>query len=56
MTAAPVIKKMINRTQEVKQNYPTDSETHEGLTEIELILIDVFDEIVFNSNSYNDNN
>jgi len=46
---------MINQTKEFKQKLPSDSDTHKGLTEIELILVDVFDQMIFNSNSYNDN-
>tara|TARA_B100001250_G_scaffold187293_1_gene160949 strand:- start:139 stop:282 length:144 start_codon:yes stop_codon:yes gene_type:complete len=47
---------MINQTKEFKQKFPSDSETHKGLYEIELILVDTFDKMIFNSNSYNDNN
>jgi len=46
---------MINQTKEFKQKLPSDSKTHKGLNEIELILVDVFDQMIFNSNSYNDN-
>ena len=58
MTVLPVIKKMINQTEKFKETLPPDSKAHQDLAHVKYILVDVFDQIVFNSqnpNSYNDN-
>jgi len=46
---------MINQTEKFKESLPPDSKAHKELTHIGYILTDVFDKMIFNSNSYNDN-
>ena len=49
---------MINQTEQFKETLPSDSKAHQDLEEIKYILVDVFDQIVFNHlnpDSYNDN-
>ena len=58
MTALPIIKKMINQTKKFKETLPSDSKAHRDLTHVGCILVDVYDQIVFNHpnpDSYNDN-
>ena len=58
MTALPIIKKMINQTEKLKETIPYDSKAYRELEHIKYILDDVSDRIIFNSqkpHSYNDN-
>ena len=58
MTALPIIKKMINQTEKFKETLPSDSKAHRDLTHIQVILDNIEDRIIFNSQkppSYNDN-
>lgn len=58
MTVLPIIKKMINQTEQFKETLPFDSKAHRDLTHIQVILDHIEDRIIFNSQkppSYNDN-
>ena len=56
MKALPVIKKMIQKTETAKQQFPPASDQHKRLTSMQEILTDVFDEIVLKTRIHNDNN